>query len=53
MDGQVGTVAPGAYADLLVVDGNPLDDVALLANPHDSVLLIVRAGAVVVQRLEA
>jgi imidazolonepropionase-like amidohydrolase len=53
LDGQVGTVAPGAYADLLVVDGNPLDDVALLANPHDSVVLIVRAGAVVVQRLEA
>jgi imidazolonepropionase-like amidohydrolase len=53
MDGQVGTVAPGAYADLLVVDGNPLDDVALLANPHDSVVLIVKAGDVVVQRLEA
>ena len=53
MDGQVGTVAPGAYADLLVVDGNPLDDVALLAHPHDSVVLIVRAGDVVVQRLEA
>jgi imidazolonepropionase-like amidohydrolase len=28
LEGQVGTVQPGAYADLLVVDGNPLEDMA-------------------------
>jgi imidazolonepropionase-like amidohydrolase len=53
LEGQVGTIAPRAYADLLVVDGNPLDDIALLANPHASVSLIVKAGDVVVQRPEA
>jgi len=33
MDGQVGVVAPGAYADLLIVDANPLDDIGVLADP--------------------
>jgi imidazolonepropionase-like amidohydrolase len=27
---NVGTLAPGKLADLLVVDGNPLDDVTIL-----------------------
>lgn len=31
MQGQLGVVAPGALADLLVVDGNPLQDIELLA----------------------
>ena len=30
LDGQVGTLEPGAWADLLVLAGNPLDDVANL-----------------------
>lgn len=33
MSGQVGVVAPGATADLLIIDGNPLDDVGILAEP--------------------
>lgn len=32
-DGKVGIVAPGCWADLLVVDGNPLDDIGLLSDP--------------------
>ena len=30
MEGKLGVVAPGAIADLLVVDGDPLRDLALL-----------------------
>jgi imidazolonepropionase-like amidohydrolase len=26
-DGQVGTLQPGRWADLLVLDANPLDDI--------------------------
>ena len=29
--GQLGCIAPGAHADLLVVDGDPLEDIGLLA----------------------
>jgi imidazolonepropionase-like amidohydrolase len=44
LEGQVGVVAPGAYADLLVVDGNPLEDIALLAAPDQHVKMIVKSG---------
>ncbi|HET7717268.1 MAG TPA: amidohydrolase family protein [Bauldia sp.] len=33
MEGKIGTIAPGAFADLIVVDGDPLADITLLA--HD------------------
>jgi len=29
-DGKLGVIEPGAYADILVVDGNPLEDVTVL-----------------------
>jgi imidazolonepropionase-like amidohydrolase len=28
--GQIGTIAPGAYADVIAVQGDPLTDIALL-----------------------
>jgi imidazolonepropionase-like amidohydrolase len=46
MEGQIGTIAPGAFADLLVVDGNPLEDVTILAEPRTSVKLIMKAGRI-------
>ena len=30
MDGQIGVVAPGAYADIIAVDGDPLRDIKVL-----------------------
>jgi imidazolonepropionase-like amidohydrolase len=32
MEGLIGTITPGAFADLIVVDGNPLSDLALLTH---------------------
>ena len=32
MEGQIGTVAPGAYADLIAVNGDPLQDIEVLHN---------------------
>ena len=46
MEGRVGSIAAGAYADLLVVDGNPLEDAGLLARPESSLLLIMKAGRI-------
>ncbi len=46
MEGQIGTLTPGAYADLLVVDGNPLDDIGLLAQPETSLKLVMKAGRI-------
>jgi imidazolonepropionase-like amidohydrolase len=44
--GRLGVVAPGAIADLLVVDGNPLKDVALLAAPDRNIRAVIKAGAI-------
>ena len=45
--GELGVVAPGALADLLLVDGNPLADVAPLADPERHLRAVVKAGALV------
>ena len=51
MDGQVGCIAPGAHADLIVVDGDPLKDIGLLAANGRHLSAIVRGGAVVKNEL--
>lgn len=45
MEGLVGTVAPGAYADLVVVEGNPLDDLSLLTHQGAHMSIIMQGGA--------
>jgi imidazolonepropionase-like amidohydrolase len=47
MAGEIGCIAPGACADLLVVDGDPLKDIAILAANGKHLRMIVRDGAVV------
>lgn len=44
--GQLGVLAPGALADILVVDGNPLRDISLLTRPSTSLALIVKDGMI-------
>ncbi|WP_160121856.1 metal-dependent hydrolase family protein [Rhodovarius lipocyclicus] len=47
LEGKVGAVAPGAYADLVVVDGNPLEDLSLLTFQGRHLPMIMKAGAFV------
>lgn len=47
MEGKIGTVAPGAHADLIVVDGDPLKDLSLLTRQGRHMPLIMKAGAFV------
>jgi imidazolonepropionase-like amidohydrolase len=44
MEGELGVIAEGARADLLVVDGDPLEDIGLLAEPECHVRAIVKSG---------
>ncbi len=46
MSGRLGTLAPGAIADLLVVQGNPLDDITVLANPGTNLFLVMKEGVI-------
>ena len=49
--GKLGCIAPGANADLLVVDGDPLQDISLLAADGRNLRMIVRDGEVVKDEL--
>jgi imidazolonepropionase-like amidohydrolase len=43
---RVGSLAPGRFADLVAVDGDPLADVTLLERP----VVVAKGGDVVVDR---
>ena len=45
MVGEVGCVAPGAHADLILVDGDPLADLSLLTGQGRHMPVIMKAGA--------
>ena len=44
--GKLGVVEQGALADLLLVDGNPLDDIGLIADPAKNFKVIMKDGVV-------
>lgn len=46
-EGKLGVVAPGAFADLLIVNENPLDDVTVLADPEASIDAVIQGGRLV------
>ncbi|MFM7347224.1 MAG: amidohydrolase family protein [Tagaea sp.] len=47
MEGKLGAIAPGAFADLLVVDGDPLKDIGVLTGQGERLLAIMKGGAFV------
>ena len=48
---DLGVIAPGAYADLLLVDGDPLADIGVLAGQGEHLDLIARGGEIVVNNV--
>jgi len=44
--GKLGVVEQGALADLLLVDGNPLENINLIADPGKNFLVIMKDGTV-------
>ena len=43
-EGKLGTIQPGAYADMLVVDGDPLKDLGLFKDGGPHLAAIMKAG---------
>lgn len=43
-EGEIGCLTPGAWADLIVVNGNPLDDISLLTGQGKHIPLILQQG---------
>ena len=44
--GRLGVLKPGAFADLLVVDGDPLEDLGVLGGQGEHLDLIMRGGVI-------
>ena len=44
--GKLGVVEEGAFADLLLVDGNPLEDIKVVADPAKNFLIIMKDGKI-------
>jgi len=44
--GKIGVIEEGAYADMLLVDGNPLEDLNLVADPWKNYVLIIKDGVI-------
>ncbi len=50
-EAHIGQLVPGAFADLLIVDGDPTQSLQMLAEPETGLRLIVQGGRVVHDRL--
>lgn len=50
--GRLGVIEEGALADLIVVDGNVLEDINLLTQPEEKILLIMKDGKVYKNKLD-
>jgi imidazolonepropionase-like amidohydrolase len=49
--GKLGVVEEGALADLLLVDGDPTEDIQLIADPDKNLLVIMKDGRLFKDRL--
>ena len=51
MEGKIGCIGPGAFADLIVVRGNPLRDLSLLTGQGRNMPLIMKGGELIKNEL--
>jgi imidazolonepropionase-like amidohydrolase len=51
--GKLGVIETGALADLLVIDGNPIDDIQLVAKPDKNFMIIMKDGKIYKNTLPA
>ncbi len=46
-EAHIGQIVPGAFADLLVLDGEPTEDLSVLADPARSIRMLMQGGRTV------
>jgi imidazolonepropionase-like amidohydrolase len=51
--GKIGVIEAGAYADILLVDGNPIADLKLFADPDKNLKVIMKDGRIYKNTLAA
>lgn len=47
LEDEIGQIKAGLYADLIVLEGNPLEDIKCLAQPEHSLALVMQRGRIV------
>jgi imidazolonepropionase-like amidohydrolase len=52
-DGKLGVIEEGALADLLVIDGNPIEEIQLVADPDKNFMVIMKNGKIYKDTLSA
>ncbi len=45
-EGELGVIKEGAYADIIIVNGNPLENIEYLADPYNKIVLIMKNGVI-------
>ncbi len=45
-EGKLGVIVPGAYADILIYNGNPLDDLTILRDYNNNLKFIMKDGII-------
>ena len=50
-DGQLGVVKPGALADLILVDGDPIKDIGVLTGQGERIPFVMKGGQALIDRL--
>ena len=51
-EGKLGVIARDAFADLLVIDGDPLRDLSVLLDPGKNLKLVMKDGVIFKNELE-
>ncbi len=51
--GKLGVIEPGAYADLVLINGDPFADISILSHPESSLALIMKGGQIYKNTLAA
>lgn len=52
MKGELGVIAAGAIADVVVLDGNPLDDIGVVASEGERIEYVLQRGKIVKGRAQ-
>ncbi len=47
MEGRIGCIGPGAFTDIVVVDGDPLADLSVMTRGPAGMPLVMQGGAIV------
>ncbi|MBH1945628.1 hypothetical protein I5L01_15535 [Erythrobacter sp. YJ-T3-07] len=52
MEGKLGELVEGAYADLLFLNANPLENVASLDKTQENLMLVMKDGRIVKSQID-